>query len=390
MFTIDFVDPYDSSNKITLSELESSSFNPNSIVHATFAAHANVNLDLVLGFGSDAIFPSISSTFSLAWSFTNTPTDANAASFGDAPQIRFDDVRINLGEFFSKFAGPILNEIKQLTDPIQPLIDFLHQRVPLISDLLGQTITWLDIANDLSRFHSRTSRTDLRYINATVALIDLLNHIPTDVDNIFIDLGSFDLTGTDVRSLNDLSGIELTDNQITPPAESPTAQIADSSPSASAFFNKTQDVGDTGTGFQFPLLTTPSKAFDLILGKTKRSRSCHLRHGSVDGWLSVQRRHCHMSIPTDPPIAILIHFTANMDATAKLSFGFDTRGLLLAAKSHNPLDVFSGFYVNSHDTAFSLEGSVGAGASVGYPGISAGALGYITATVESKTDRSEP
>ena len=218
MFTVDFVDPFDSSNKITLSELESSSFDPSSIVQATFNASANVNLDLVLGFGSDAIFPSISSTFSLAWSFTNTPTDANATSFGNAPQIAFDDVRINLGEFFSKFAAPILNEVKQLTDPIQPLIDFLHQRVPLISDLIGQTITWLDIANDLSRFHSSSVAEDLRYINATVALIDLLNHIPTDVDNIFIQLGSFDLAGTDVRSLSDLSGIELTDSQITPPA----------------------------------------------------------------------------------------------------------------------------------------------------------------------------
>ena len=323
-FTVDFVDPFDATDKVTLSELESSNFNPSSIVQATFSASANVNLDLVLGFGSDAIFPSISSTFSLAWSFTNTPTDANAASFGDAPQIAFDDVRINLGEFFSKFAAPILNEVKQLTDPIQPLIDFLHQRVPLISDLIGQSITWLDIANDLGRFHSNGVAEDLRYINATVALIDLLNNIPTDVDNISIHLGSFDLSGTDVRSLNDLSGIELADNQITPPVESPTAQIGGSSPSAADFFNKTQDMGDTGTGFKFPLLTTPSKAFNLILGKTNGLDlvTYDMAPLSVGYKFNVDIPY---TIPCDPPVEILIHFTANMDAKAKLSFGFDTR-----------------------------------------------------------------
>src|SRR5207245_623008 len=36
MFAVDFVDPFDASNKITLSRLESSSFNASSIVHATF------------------------------------------------------------------------------------------------------------------------------------------------------------------------------------------------------------------------------------------------------------------------------------------------------------------------------------------------------------------
>src|SRR5207244_4127839 len=128
-------------------------------------------------------------------------------------------------------------------------------------------------------------------------------------------------------------GIDLTNDQITPPAQSPTAQIAGSSPSASNFFNKTQNVGDTGKGFQFPLLTTPSKAFDLILGKTNGLDlvTYDMAPLTVGYHFSVDIPY---TIPTDPPVVILVHFTANLDAKAKLSFGFDTHGLLLASQSH--------------------------------------------------------
>src|SRR6185295_16401917 len=132
MFTVDFVDPFDATNKLMLSSLTSASFNPSSIVHATFDAAADINLDLVLGFGTDATFPSLAATFSLDWNFVDTPTDATGSSFGGTPDISFNDVRINLGEFFSTFAGPIIDEIQKFTEPLQPAIDFLNSRMPIV------------------------------------------------------------------------------------------------------------------------------------------------------------------------------------------------------------------------------------------------------------------
>ena len=64
------------------------------------------------------------------------------------------------------------------------------------------------------------------------------------------------------------------------------------------------------------------------------------------------------------------------------------RGLQLASKSHDPVDVFSGFYLDATGTALSLE-ETGAGVSVGYPGISAGLLGDVSANVTATLIASE-
>ena len=137
-----------SPGELTLSDLFGSSLSD--IVNVAITGGADLRADAVVDFsslGSDFanILPSISMKilidFGLAWSTQN-------GFVISSPQVVFGDITLDLGSFISKFAGPILNSIKQILDPLAWLIGpsgFLNERIPLISDLAGHTITGADI-----------------------------------------------------------------------------------------------------------------------------------------------------------------------------------------------------------------------------------------------------
>ena len=189
-FTANVSDP-NGDGRLTLTELASGpSFSQ--IVQGRLTAEAEVNLDLVASFGGSANFPSIAADFQLDWNFNSADTGAPAASFGDQPQIRFENVQLDVGSFFSRFATPILGKVQTVLKPIQPVIDILTTPLPVISDLLGEETTMVDLIELLY------PDSELGFIEALAQTIDVINSIPTG-SAIMLNLGRFEIGG-DLRN----------------------------------------------------------------------------------------------------------------------------------------------------------------------------------------------
>src|SRR6185369_8180632 len=128
-FAVDLMDP-NNDGKLTWAEMTSGSTSLGEILHAELGADAEVNLDLAASFGGSTAFPRVLAQFHLLWHW-------DLEHGADDPHISFDNIYLDVGSLISDFLGPILNEIQKVTAPIQPIIDLVQARIPVLSDLAG-------------------------------------------------------------------------------------------------------------------------------------------------------------------------------------------------------------------------------------------------------------
>ncbi len=335
---------------------------PNKELFATsFGGGADVNLGLTTSFGTDAVFPSLSTELNLAWGIGNS---------AKATEISFNDVQLDLGSFFSDFARPILETVQTVTAPIQPVIDILQQPI----NLGLTTVNLLDIAERFAGDKIAPSTWD--FIDSMTDVITLVNSIPTD-GNIKIELGSFDLGGTDFRSESISNAVP----NITGVAASVEDQIADSE--AGKFITKLNSM--PGAGLEFPILTNPMSAFKLLLGSQE----------PVD-LFTYDMPKFEFSIETPDftfPVfgPVVAKFNGELGASIDIDFGYDTQGLF-DFKGHDyqlayiPV-LFNGFYIDDYDAAgvekpeVSVNGALNAGAGLDLLLLKAGVTGSIEAEI---------
>ena len=136
-FTVDILDPGQNDGLLTLSEiLTVKSYKDILKIDAT--ANAALDLHLVASFGGSNSFPSLQTDLAIDWEYM----------LGDSlqlPNVEFTDIELDLGQFFSGFAGTVLDEVNNILEPVRPIIKFLTQPVPVVSDLAGGDITMLDL-----------------------------------------------------------------------------------------------------------------------------------------------------------------------------------------------------------------------------------------------------
>ena len=165
-------------------------------------AYINLRLDSDLG---DANFPAIGGDFLFDWFFTNSPMvpgDDNA-TLGTRPTVKFSRVAIDLGKFFTKFAKPVLDKVRDASTPIEPVIDALKDQVPLLQTLESES--GLDVPTSLLEYMQTRgviSQQAVDRINLLDKIIDLANSVPSDGGGAQIDLGDFDLSTADPRTPN--------------------------------------------------------------------------------------------------------------------------------------------------------------------------------------------
>ena len=85
-----------------------------------------INLGIVVSIPN---FAAVATNFHLDWTYAGGTLD------GDVPTIQFNDVQVDIGSFFSSFVSPIISKIQTLTKPLQPVVDVLTKRLPVLSDL---------------------------------------------------------------------------------------------------------------------------------------------------------------------------------------------------------------------------------------------------------------
>ncbi|MHC4716369.1 MAG: calcium-binding protein, partial [Planctomycetota bacterium] len=373
-FTIDITDP-SGDGRLTLAELAAGP-SVTDIIHASLDADASIHMDLLASMDGTANFPSVGAELHLYWAFGAT-TDYKAKP----PEIVFSDVRLNVGEFFTSAFGGALEVVDNMIEPFRPILDVLTARLPVISDLMGQTVTVVDLA----RLFGMADVAD--FIEAADTIADLMD-VAGVGDNLWINLGGFSLTwnnGTpvitedaDAQAFDLLSAISGLDDR-----------------DLSDYFNSTQRLNDGAGGLglaptygpgdrlQLPLLTDPTYAFQLLVGRQDVPLILY-------DFPALELRFSYSQyFPVFGPLGARI--TGSLGMSADFALGYDTQGIFDAAQSGKWTDVFNGFYLSDRENAdgtgsdvaeLTFSGSLTAAAELNILVASAGVEGGIYATVD--------
>ncbi|MCX8155585.1 MAG: hypothetical protein N3J91_03895 [Verrucomicrobiae bacterium] len=366
-FEVDLRDP-NRDGKLTVAELFSSGTKFSDILSAKLGAVADVNLDLVASFGGNTAFPRVLADFHLGWR-----ADTNQGA--QDPEIEFTNIRLDLGTFLSDFLGPILKEIRRVTEPIQPIIDIVTARLPVLSDLAGRKLTLLDLAEAFGLLEPST----MDFIRDVITVVEMINKLDgLGSGTILIPFGSFRLLeGNDgrrsaIQALEPLAARAMEDIA--------TMAAAATGPGASSTYTQkvSEFAGDVGSlsNFKIPVFDNPAELFNLFTGQPVR----------LIEWRMPTFRFKFtytQKIPIYPPL--YAQFGGTIGADFNIGFGYDTYGIqkFISAEDKNFLDILDGFYVLDFDAQgreqpeVRLYGELFAGATIDLAIVKAGVNGGL-------------
>ena len=366
-FYIDLMDPNDD-GKLTFAEITSSGTQFSDLIDAGLEAVADVNLDLSASFGGNTAFPRIVGEFHLDWMW-------DLENGSSKPQIMFSNLALDLGTFISDFLDPILSEIQKVTEPLQPIIDIATARLPILSDLAGKTVNFLDLAEAFGYLEPSTRK----FIDNVLQIIELINNIPTGSGSIMIPFGAFSLDDDgsgEMNQINPLGNLSEID------VEQVINDAADTDASAtykSQVSGFTSDVNSLDN-FKIPIFDNPSILFNLFVGEAVPLVEWHMP-AFIFEFTYVQK------IPIYPPL--YAQFGGSVGAKIEVGFGYDTFGIqkFISSEDRNPIDLLDGFYVIDFDehgndrNELELTGELFAGASIDLLIAEVGIRGGLYATI---------
>ena len=166
---------------------------------------SNLNLEMSLTLGGDAYLPSISADLEFDW-LAETGGKQNGIQKLALNQITFD-----AGSFLKKVLGPIVHRIKEILEPVQPLLDFLQSDVPVLNKLPKKSvnITFLRLIQEFGK----AKDIDLRMLEDLVALNNVIQNIDACGDLQLI-LPNLVLVDAADNRVNDEFGKEFLDGKV--------------------------------------------------------------------------------------------------------------------------------------------------------------------------------
>jgi hypothetical protein len=369
-FTVDLTDPNDNDDALTLGEIFGGvSFGD--VVDYDYGVAADVDLDIVTSLAGSSMLPRIQADFALDWSLQKGEEMQT--------QIAFNNIELNLGDFLSGFAGEVLFTVKDVLDPIQPIIDALTAPIPVISDLAGPTTLV-----DLSRLFGMAEVAD--FLDAVVMINDFVQNLPEDpAADLWIPLGSFDVNAALASEDSEEGGTngDGASNLIETYEEKDLEQDPDVEDAGAKGFTKS--AGFQGKGkLEFPILSNPLSVFNLLMGQ-----DIDLFLFDAPPFVMEFSYYQSFPIPSFPIVAAEIG--GRIAATADFAFGFDTSGLRQFLDSGDFLDIFGGFFISDRENPdgtgpdvveFKVEGELTAGGKIDLVIAEAGVRGGIFAEVD--------
>lgn len=302
--------------------------------------------------------------------------------------IRFDDVAVDAGTLVSDLIKPVAKTLHTYTEPLEKPIEAIKKPIPGVAEaakLAGKTApSWYDAfkAADQAANGGKGS-SGLQMIDRVISLVELVQKLnKADAPAGLIPLGSFTV----------LPGVA--DEPV--PLSDADKLIGTSSVTTSNVISKLtiKDV-DLGTaksegGFSFPAFEKPSSLFGMLLGK-----DVPLVYFDA-GKLEVKRGF-QFSYPLGPA---RLYIGGSAGVSGHLAAGFDTYGLRKAfelVSDDDPTNngawsitkgLLQGLYLDDFDQSgkdvpeIKFTASLSAGASVGIPGLEAGAEGGVEGAAE--------
>ena len=300
------------------------------------------------------LLPSISTKllvdFGLKWS-------SSGGFEVDAPRVVFGDITLDLGSFISNFAGPILQKVKDVLDPLAWLIGpsgFLNMRIPLLSDLAGHTITGGDLVAFFDPTDGPALKEFLSFVLQLYHLVDLVQAASAGGE-VKLNFGDIELAGgaipaswtffdsnllgagggfsgpnANLANMSSLKGLTIPDS-----LPAPTMEGTEGS-STSEFTS-----GLSGsTAFDFPIIQHPSDLINLLFGKPVTLVEITLPELSFN----------FTYMQEFPIIGPLVGtFEGGIGAKLDLRLGYDTQGLTDFLASKDPASLLEGFFFDTKD-----------------------------------------
>ncbi|MFI7431219.1 hypothetical protein ACIBPB_29920 [Micromonospora sp. NPDC049836] len=365
---------------------------------------AAVNIDWRLAAAVDtggdvSALPGVSAHFTLKWGLTHqqgglTPTGDNVST---PLQVAFTDIALDAGAFFTKILKPVVEKIKAVTGPLQPVIDTLYAPIPVLSDLSkatgGPDITLVWLAKT---FSTLAGGPKLDFVDTVRSVISFVNSIPTScATNCAIPLGAFQVDPgralTTAVSPAAAESLIDKDHGYAPAKTSDVKSAVDGAAGGDAGKLFTPDgQGRTNaqkTGFSFPVFDNPGSLFGLLMGQDVELVSFD------SGPLSLGFSWRQSFGPVYAPPPVLVTLAGSASVTARFIAGLDTAGIrhaVEAATDGTALDAVSlldGLYFKTADSTgtavpvVTLRGEIAAGAQVSVLIVKAGIEGGIRLTV---------
>lgn len=364
-----------SENKITFAELRAGGID---LVTVDFVATAVVNLEMRLSIGGSAKIPSILADLNVDWS-TDAAREATAPATPPAepdpdapegidpnapgamemdmlPEIGLSNIRLDLGSYLTKFVKPIVDEIAPYIGPDSTLgkvVDFLQERVPVISDIAKKNIRVIDLVRRFGGPKGESLATLVDAIASFQEVIGIVSGIDPGV-NLAIPLGRFWMPKeTDEATGEYAYGEMLYDNEalginVADTGDAETQEALDALETLKERNPENDDYDQPGVGredrggFRMPILEDPLVAFQMLMGQNATLFTYTLPKISAN-------------IEVDIPLLKIVCFEVGLrfgfDFDTNLAFGYDTFGYNLFAESGDILDLVEGFYVSDTENA---------------------------------------
>ncbi|MAE63770.1 MAG: hypothetical protein CMJ18_05815, partial [Phycisphaeraceae bacterium] len=357
--TIQFMEPAGTTmdERVTFAEIGSSSLGE--LFAPALDLDVFVDLELSAGIGVDDNLPRIEVDFWLNWEIIG-----DDFMDGDAPDVRFIDLRLDIGQFLKDGILPIAQKINDAIAPLRPVLDALSAPVPLISQI-SELITGDPIlVSDLIAIFGE----GFESIQKVIEVIQLVDTVITLFDNFAesgeILFGQYLFGSEDLRIGGD---IEADPSKVTAdPMGAPTDQ-ADGQPGKIGQAIKRLNE----LGISIPLLEDPTNAFGLLFGEPV---DIILYRGPE---LRALFRFAPPGIgPLIPPIPLFISFFTELEVFVDiLNLGLDTFGIF------GGNNFFDGFFLIDEGPVAGLKARFGVEANLNLGLIQAGARGGVEAVI---------
>ncbi|MEU6073691.1 calcium-binding protein [Micromonospora sp. NPDC047074] len=348
--------------------------------------------------GEDSALPGISATFGLQWGLEHKRGGLTATGDGVTTPLKvtFTDIALDAGAFFDKILKPVVEKLKAVTGPLQPVIDTLYAPIPVLSDLSkatgGPDITLVWLAKTFSTLNGGPK---LDFVDTVRAVVTFVNRIPDCDSGCSIPLGSFKMD----------SAKALTTEVSPASAEGLIDRTSEYHPASGAQVKAKVDeaAGDDGeklftpaadgrsnaqkTGFSFPVFDNPGSLFGLLLGQDVELVS--FDSGPLE--LGFSWRQSFGPVYAPPPVFVTLSGSASV--TARFIAGLDTAGIRHAVEaatdgtSVDAVSLLDGLYFKTSDSSgkavpvVTLRGEIAAGAEVSVLIVKVGIEGGIQLTV---------
>lgn len=314
-------------------------------------------------------------------------------STGSKPQtnasIDFNHVSVDAGSLVSDVIKPTVKTLRQYTGPLEKPIEAIQKPIPGVAEaarLVGkQAPTWYDAFKAADRASNGENSKALQLIDRVIMLVNLVKKIDTASTSAGqIEIGSFSVLDDAVEQPVPLAQADKLVANPTTKSSNVINQLG--LDTASGEFSQARSKG----GLSFPAFEKPTSLFGMLLGK-----DVPLVYYDA-GELGIQRGF-QFSYPVGPA---RLYIGGSAGVYGHLAAGFDTYGMRKAYEVLSDDDptnngawqvskgLLQGFYLDDFDQTgkdvpeIRFEAKLVAGASVGIPGLEAGAEGGVRGTAE--------